>query len=56
MSAPNSNSGGRRTSDLAAEKIREEVLYGGMAVFDCTHQHSGGRLITAEVRLLRLAR
>ncbi|HXS68262.1 MAG TPA: PAS domain S-box protein, partial [Candidatus Polarisedimenticolia bacterium] len=51
--SPEFQPGGRRTSDLAAEKIRE-VLSGGMAVFDWTHQHSDGRLIPAEVRLLRL--
>ena len=51
--SPEFQPGGQRTADLAVEKIRE-VLSGGMAVFDWTHRHSDGRLITAEVRLLRL--
>ena len=51
--SPEFQPGGQRTSDLAAEKIRE-VLAGGMAVFDWTHQNSDGRLIPTEVRLLRL--
>jgi PAS domain S-box-containing protein len=44
---------GRRTSDLAREKT-SEVLAGGMAVFEWTHQRPDGQLIPTEVRLLRL--
>ena len=44
---------GRRTSDLAREKIKE-VLDGGIAVFEWVHQKPDGTQIPAEVRLLRL--
>jgi PAS domain S-box-containing protein len=44
---------GRRTSDLAREKT-EEVLAGGISVFEWVHQRPDGRLVPTEVRLLRL--
>jgi len=44
---------GRRTSDLAREKTNE-VLAGGISVFEWLHQQPNGRLIPTEVRLLRL--
>jgi PAS domain S-box-containing protein len=44
---------GRRTGELAREKIKE-VLAGGTPVFEWMHQRSDGRLIPTEVRLLRL--
>ena len=44
---------GKRTADLAREKT-DEVLTGGMSVFEWMHQQPSGRLIPTEVRLLRL--
>jgi PAS domain S-box-containing protein len=44
---------GKRTRDLAREKTNE-VLAGGIAVFEWLHQQPSGRLIPTEVRLLRL--
>ena len=44
---------GQRTADLAREKT-EEVLSGGISVFEWVHQQPNGRLIPTEVRLLRL--
>jgi PAS domain S-box-containing protein len=44
---------GRRTSDLVSEKVRE-VMAGGISVFEWVHKHPSGRLISTEVRLLRL--
>ncbi len=44
---------GRRTADVAREKTNE-VLAGGIAVFEWTHRQPNGRLIPTEVRLLRL--
>ena len=44
---------GQRTSDLAREKTNE-VLAGGISVFEWLHQQPNGRLIPTEVRLLRL--
>jgi PAS domain S-box-containing protein len=44
---------GQRTADLAREKT-EEVLSGGISVFEWMHQQPNGRLIPTEVRLLRL--
>jgi PAS domain S-box-containing protein len=45
---------GRRSSDLAREKIAE-ALAGGMPVFEWIHrQQPTGRLVPTEVRLLRL--
>jgi len=52
--SPEFQPGGRRTSEVAAEKVAE-VLAGGMAVFEWVHQHKPtGRLVPTEVRLLRL--
>lgn len=52
--SPEFQPGGRRTSEVAREKVAE-ALAGGMAVFEWVHQHQPtGRLIPTEVRLLRL--
>lgn len=52
--SPEFQPGGRRTSEVAREKVAE-VLAGGLSVFEWTHlQQSTGRLIETEVRLLRL--
>jgi PAS domain S-box-containing protein len=44
---------GRRSADLAREKV-QEALQGGMSVFEWMHQQPGGRLVPTEVRLIRL--
>ncbi len=44
---------GRRSVD-ASRKYIEKALAGGVPVFEWTHQHSSGRLIPCEVRLVRL--
>jgi PAS domain S-box-containing protein len=44
---------GRPTAELALEKTNE-VLSGGIAIFEWTHKRPDGRLIPTEVRLLRL--
>src|ERR1041385_9089098 len=44
---------GGRTSDLVRDKTNE-VLAGGIAVFEWVHRRADGQLIPAEVRLLRL--
>jgi PAS domain S-box-containing protein len=51
--SPEFQPGGRRTADVASEKVAE-VLAGGMAVFEWTHQKPGGQLVPTEVRLLHL--
>jgi PAS domain S-box-containing protein len=51
--SPEFQPGGRRSEDLAREKIAV-VLAGGMPVFEWIHQQPSGRLIPTEVRLLRL--
>jgi PAS domain S-box-containing protein len=52
--SPEFQSGGRRSRELAREKMAE-ALAGGMPVFEWIHrQHPDGRLIPTEVRLLRL--
>ena len=51
--SPEFQPGGRRSSELANEKM-EEALAGGTPVFEWTHQRPDGRLIPTEVRLLRL--
>jgi PAS domain S-box-containing protein len=51
--SPEFQPSGRRTADLTREKT-EEVMAGGMAVFEWTHRQPNGRLIPTEVRLLRL--
>ncbi|MFO1477422.1 MAG: PAS domain S-box protein [Verrucomicrobiota bacterium] len=52
--SPEFQPGGRRTSEVASEKVAE-VLAGGIAVFEWVHRHQpSGRLVPTEVRLLRL--
>ena len=51
--SPEFQPGGRRSSEMAREKIAE-ALAGGMPVFEWVHQQPSGRLISTEVRLLRL--
>jgi PAS domain S-box-containing protein len=52
--SPEFQPGGRRSSDLARE-LMDEALAGGMPVFEWIHQQQpAGRLISTEVRLLRL--
>jgi PAS domain S-box-containing protein len=51
--SPEFQPGGRRTRDLAREKVAE-VLTGGISLFEWTHQQPDGRQIPTEVRLLRL--
>jgi PAS domain S-box-containing protein len=52
--SPEFQAGGRRSSELAREKM-DEALNGGMPVFEWIHrQQPSGRLIPTEVRLLRL--
>ena len=52
--SPEFQPGGRRSSELAREKMAE-ALAGGMPVFEWIHQQQpDGRLIPTEVRLLRL--
>src|SRR6185369_2312973 len=51
--SPEFQAGGRRSSELAREKM-EEALAGGTPVFEWIHQRPDGRLIPTEVRLLRL--
>src|SRR5205807_6160073 len=51
--SPEFQPGGRRSADLAREKI-DEALAGGMPVFEWIHRQPDGRLIPTEVRLLRL--
>jgi PAS domain S-box-containing protein len=52
--SPEFQPGGRRSLDMAREKMAE-ALAGGMPVFEWIHQQQpNGRLIPTEVRLLRL--
>src|SRR5436190_2459312 len=51
--SPELQPNGRRSSDLAREKM-DEALAGGTPVFEWIHQKPDGRLIPTEVRLLRL--
>ncbi len=52
--SPEFQPGGRRSRELAREKM-DEALRGGKPVFEWIHQQQpGGRLIPTEVRLLRL--
>ncbi|HXJ57381.1 MAG TPA: PAS domain S-box protein, partial [Verrucomicrobiae bacterium] len=51
--SPEFQPGGRRSEELAREKM-EEALAGGMPVFEWLHRQPNGRLIPTEVRLLRL--
>jgi len=51
--SPEFQSSGRRSSELAREKM-DEALTGGMPVFEWIHQQPDGRLVPTEVRLLRL--
>src|SRR5215471_4553333 len=51
--SPELQPGGRRSSELAREKM-DEVLAGGTPVFEWIHRQPNGRLIPTEVRLLRL--
>jgi len=51
--SPEFQPGGRRSADLAREKIAQ-ALAGGMPVFEWIHRQPNGRLFPTEVRLLRL--
>src|SRR6266581_4121838 len=51
--SPEFQPGGRRSSELAREKM-DEALTGGTPVFEWIHQRPDGQLIPTEVRLLRL--
>ncbi len=51
--SPEFQPGGRRSSELAREKM-EQALAGENPVFEWTHQRPDGCLIPTEVRLLRL--
>jgi PAS domain S-box-containing protein len=51
--SPEFQPGGRRSSELAREKM-DEALAGNTSVFEWTHQRPDGSLIPTEVRLLRL--
>jgi PAS domain S-box-containing protein len=51
--SPEFQAGGRRSRELAREKM-DEALAGGTPVFEWIHQQPNGRLIPTEVRLLRL--
>src|SRR5260221_5252640 len=51
--SPEFQPGGRRSSELAREKM-DEALAGEMPVFEWIHRQPNGRLIPTEVRLLRL--
>jgi PAS domain S-box-containing protein len=51
--SPEFQPGGRRSSELAREKM-DEALVGGTPVFEWIHRRPDGRLIPTEVRLLRL--
>jgi PAS domain S-box-containing protein len=44
---------GKSTSDLVGEKV-SEVMTGGISVFEWVHRQPNGRMISTEVRLLRL--
>jgi PAS domain S-box-containing protein len=51
--SPEYQANGRRTAEVAREKI-QEALSGRTPVFEWTHRHSSGRLVPTEVRLVRL--
>jgi PAS domain S-box-containing protein len=51
--SPEFQPGGRRSSELAREKM-DEALAGGTPVFEWIHRRPDGRLVPTEVRLLRL--
>jgi PAS domain S-box-containing protein len=51
--SPEIQPGGRRSSELAREKM-DEALAGGTPVFEWLHRQPNGRVIPTEVRLLRL--
>jgi PAS domain S-box-containing protein len=51
--SPEFQPGGRRSSELAREKM-DEALAGNTSVFEWTHQRPDGSLVPTEVRLLRL--
>jgi PAS domain S-box-containing protein len=51
--SPECQPGGRRSSELAREKM-VEALNGGTPVFEWIHRQPNGRLVPTEVRLLRL--
>jgi PAS domain S-box-containing protein len=44
---------GRRSEEVVRQKV-EAALAGGRPVFEWTHRHSSGRLISCEIRLVRL--
>ncbi len=51
--SPEFQANGRRSADVAREKMAEAVA-GGAPVFEWIHRHSSGRMIPTEVRLVRL--
>ena len=51
--SPEFQADGRRSSELAREKM-DEALVGGTPIFEWIHRQPGGKLIPTEVRLLRL--
>jgi PAS domain S-box-containing protein len=51
--SPEFQTNGRRTSEMAREKM-DEALAGGTPVFEWTHRRPDGTLVPTEVRLLRL--
>jgi PAS domain S-box-containing protein len=51
--SPELQPGGRRSSELAREKM-DEALAGGTPVFEWIHRQPDGKLIPTEMRLLRL--
>ncbi len=44
---------GRRSADLAAERMQEAVA-GGLPAFEWTHRHADGRSVPCEIHLVRL--
>jgi len=51
--SPEFQPGGRRSSELAREKM-DQALAGGTSIFEWTHQRPDGGLVPTDVRLLRL--
>ncbi len=51
--SPELQADGRRSAEVAREKM-DEALAGGAPVFEWIYRHNSGRLISTEVRLVRL--